>query len=149
MKKMKKILAMLLAVVMVMGMSLTVFASDVPSTPLTPPSHTPTDQDKAKAEVQNVEAGAKVTAYRIVEPAYNEKGFIGYKLATGVTLADMLAPTSDEVTGIAANKTLLDTLTQGELKAPEGATGLTTFSGPLGAGYWVVIVVKVSQFIGL
>ncbi len=140
MKKMRKILAMLLAVVMVMGMSLTVFASDVPSTPLTPPSHTPTAQDKAKAEVQNVEAGATVTAYRIVEPTYNDKGFTGYKVAEGVTLANMLEPTSDEVTGIAANKTLLATLTKETLEAPEGATGLTTFSKPLGAGYWVVIV---------
>ncbi len=81
MKKMKKFLAMLLAMVMVMGMSLMTFAAEVevPSTPLTPPSHTPTKNDVAKAEVENVEAGATVTAYRIVEPTYNDKGFTGYK----------------------------------------------------------------------
>ena len=142
MKKMKKFLAMLLTMVMVMGMSLTTFAAEVevPSTPLTPPSHTPTKNDVAKAEVTNVEAGATVTAYRIVEPTYNDKGFTGYKLAAGVTLADMLEPTSDEVTGIAANKTLLGTLTQKQLNAPTGATGLTTYTAPLEAGYWVVVV---------
>ena len=139
---MKKFLAMLLAMVMVMGMSLMTFAAEVevPSTPLTPPSHTPTKNDVAKAEVENVEAGATVTAYRIVEPTYNDKGFTGYKVAEGVTLVDMLKPTSDEVTGIAANKDLLTTLTSKELSAPEGAAGLTTYTGALEAGYWVVVV---------
>lgn len=138
MKKMKKILAMLLAVVMAMGMSLTVLATEGNGEATT--AHKPTEEDKATATVENVEAGATVTAYRIVEPTYNDKGFTGYKVAEGVTLANMLEPTSDEVTGIAANKLLLATLTKETLKAPEGATGLTTFSGPLGAGYWVVIV---------
>lgn len=140
MKKMKKMLAMLLAAVMVMGISLTALAAEVPSTPLTPPTHTPTKEDKAEAKVENVEAGATVTAYRIVEPTYNDKGFTGYKLAGGVTLQDMLAPTSDEVTGIAADKILLADLTQEVLQAPEGAKGLTTYTGALGAGYWVVVV---------
>ena len=52
----------------------------------------------------------------------------------------MLEPTSDEVTGIAADKKLLATLTKETLSAPEGATGLATYTAQLGAGYWVVIV---------
>ncbi len=133
---MKKFLAMLLAMVMVMGMSLTTFAtgSEAGAKPK------PVEADKATATVANVEAGATVTAYRIVEPTYNDKGFTGYKLAEDVTLANMLEPTSDEVTGIAADKTLLATLTKETLSAPEGATGLTTYTAQLGAGYWVVIV---------
>lgn len=136
MKKMKKILAMLLAMAMVLGMSLTTFASGNPAEP----AAKPTAGDTATATVSNVEAGATVTAYRIVEPTYNDKGFTGYKLATGVTLTDMLAPTSDEVTGIAANKTLLATLTKETLSAASDATGLTPYTAQLGAGYWVVIV---------
>ncbi len=136
MKKMKKFLAMLLAMAMVLGMSLTTFASGDPA----PTAAKPTERDTATATVSNVEAGATVTAYRIVEPTYNDKGFTGYKLATGVTLVDMLAPTSDEVTGIAANKTLLATLTKETLSAASGATGLTSYTAQLGAGYWVVIV---------
>ncbi len=136
MKKMKKLFAVILSLAMVLGMSLTAFANDpAPST-----GKKPVNTDKATATVSNVEAGATVTAYRIVEPTYNDKGFTGYKLATGVTLTDMLEPTSDEVTGIAANKTLLATLTKETLSAPEGATGLTTYTAQLGAGYWVVIV---------
>ncbi len=140
MSKIKRIAALLLALVMVFGVSITAFAGSVSSTPLGNPNHVPTSGDKAKAEVTNVEAGAVVTAYRIVEPTYNDKGFTGYKLAEGVTLANMLEPTSNEVTGIAANKELLATLTKETLSAPEGATGLTTYSTALGAGYWVVIV---------
>ena len=136
MKKMKKFLAMLLAMVMVMGMSLTTFATGSEAGP----KPKPVEADKATATVTNVEAGATVTAYRIVEPTYNDKGFTGYKLAEGVTLANMLEPTSDEVTGIAANKTLLANLTKETLSAPEGATGLATYTAQLGAGYWVVIV---------
>ena len=142
MSKIKRIAALLLALVMVFGVSITAFAGSVSSTPLGNPNHVPTSGDKAKAEVTNVEAGAVVTAYRIVEPTYNDKGFTGYKLAEGVTLANMLEPTSDEVTGIAANKALLATLTQETLTAtaPAGEDGLTTYSTALGAGYWVVIV---------
>ena len=135
MKKMKKMFAVILSLAMVLAMSLTAFATDP-----APTGTKPVESDKATATVSNVEAGATVTAYRIVEPSYNDKGFTGYKLAEGVTLANMLEPTSDEVTGIAANKTLLATLTQATLNAPEGATGLTTYTAQLGAGYWVVVV---------
>lgn len=134
MKKMKKLFAMLLTLAMVLGMSVTAFATS------TPAPTKPTEGDKATATVSNVEAGATVTAYRIVEPTYNDKGFLGYKAAEGVTLANILEPTSNEVTGIAADKTLLATLTKETLSAPEGATGLTTYTAQLGAGYWVVVV---------
>ncbi len=136
MKKFKKLFAVMLSLAMVLGMSLTAFATETSA----PTGTKPVSADKATATVENVEAGATVTAYRIVEPTYNDKGFTGYKLAEGVTLADMLAPTSDEITGIAADKTLLATLTKETLSASEGATGLTKYSAQLGAGYWVVIV---------
>ena len=132
MKRMKKLIATLLAAVMIMGMSVTALADEV---------HKPTNADKVPATVENVEPKATVTAYRIVEPTYDTaKGFTGYKAAAGVTLKDIYNPSSDEVTGIAANKELLATLTKEELKAPEGATELTTYSAQLGAGYWVVVV---------
>lgn len=171
MKKMKRLAAVFLVLAMVLGMSVTSFATVTsdpestenldttdttdtgtggPTTPITPaePSEgsykKPVKTDSAMAVVANVEAGATVTAYRIVEPTYNDKGFTGYQLAAGVTLADMLKPTSDEVTGIAADKKLLPkltkvTLTQGT-STSEDATGLTSYTAELGAGYWVVIV---------
>ncbi|EOS67486.1 hypothetical protein C817_05928, partial [Dorea sp. 5-2] len=91
MKKMKKALAVILSLAMVLGMSLTAFAGEVGDTPVI---NKPTADNTATATVQNVEAGATVTAYRIVEPSYNDKGFIGYKAIEGVTLANILEPTS-------------------------------------------------------
>ncbi len=139
MKRTKKWFAVLLALAMVLGMSMTAFATEAGTDPA-PAGNKPVAGDTAEAAVSNVEAGATVTAYRIVEPTYNDKGFTGYKLAEGVKLANMLEPTSDEITGIAANKTLLGTLQSETLSAPESAAGLTTYTADLGAGYWVVIV---------
>ena len=75
MKKMKKILAMLLAVVMVMGMSLTVFAEESGTTTGTKP----TDGDKLSASVTNIkQEGVTVKAYQVVKANYNDNGFTGY-----------------------------------------------------------------------
>ena len=52
--------------------------------------------------VANIEGAASVKAYRIVEPTFDteSKRLTGYKLATGVTLADIEAPTATEITNI-------------------------------------------------
>ena len=142
MKRIKRVFAVLLTLAMVLGMSITSFGEE------TTTGTKPTADDKATATVSNVEAGATVTAYRIVKPVYNDKGFTGYEVAEGVTLANMLEPTSDEVTGIAANKTLLAELEQEKLvvqatvNVQEDLSEQTTYTATaqLGAGYWVVIV---------
>ncbi|MCI8506241.1 MAG: isopeptide-forming domain-containing fimbrial protein [Lachnospiraceae bacterium] len=157
MKRVKKLFALLLAMAMILAMSVTAFATEagtnpadptdsVPTTPMGPaePNQStyekPDKDDVATAIVGNVEAGATVTAYRIVEPTYNDNGFTGYQAAKGVILKNILEPTSDEVTGIAADEVLLPNLEQKPLKAQDGATGLTTYTGELGAGYWIVVV---------
>lgn len=142
MKRIKRVFAVLLTLAMVLGMSITSFGEEATT------GTKPTEADKATATVSNVEAGATVTAYRIVKPVYNDKGFTGYEVAEGVTLANMLEPTSDEVTGIAANKTLLAELEQEKLvvqatvNVQEDLSEQTTYTATaqLGAGYWVVIV---------
>ena len=73
MKKMKKVFAMLLAFAMVMGMSLTTFAADVPST-----------SDKKEVKVANItETGVTVKAYTIVDDNYTANGFTHYSWASG------------------------------------------------------------------
>lgn len=145
MKKMKKVLAMMLSLAMVFAMSLTAFAAEggdpQEPAPLETTAVTPTAADKTTATVNNVEANATVTAYQIVKAKYNTNGFIGYEAVTGVTLADILVPTSDEITGIAKDTNLLDTLTSKTMTAGTANTeGLATFTAELEAGYWVVIV---------
>ena len=112
MKKMKKILAMLLAAVMVMGMSVTALATgdgdginntnpsttenvedgdeEEPQQPTTPGGTGSTgkvpEPDDAKAiTIQNVEEGATYKAYQIIDAAYGQdnKNFIGYVWAAG------------------------------------------------------------------
>lgn len=108
MKKMKKILAMLLAAVMVMGMAVTAFAAGEGtgqggSTQNTNPSYTPktdgvtgkkTDtgtitvsgfgsNNQFKAETTTTENGLRVIAYQIIKADYNNK-------ANGVSDADAL-----------------------------------------------------------
>ena len=124
MKKLKKLFAVMLSLIMVLAMGITTFAAGT----------TPSANDKATATVKNVEAGATVTAYQITKAKYNN-GFTGYEAVTGVTLANVLAPTSDEVTAIAKNATLLASLPS------QTMTGAgTEFTAELNAGYWVVIV---------
>lgn len=178
-KKMKRLFAVLLTLVMLFAISVTAFATEgdrqepdesdastsagIPATPVTPAEPNsgtykkPTNSDNAIAIVNNVEARATVTAYRIVEPVYNANGFTGYKRANGITekdLADILKPTSKEVTEIAARITAKpnanpDADPVEELKLDsvvvltaidQNAVGETAFKAELGAGYWVVIV---------
>lgn len=129
MKKLKKLFAVMLSLIMVLAMGITSFAAT-----------TPTAADTATATVQNVEKTATVTAYKITKANY-DGGFTGYSAVQGVTLADVLAPTADEVTAIAKDTALLaklekETMTVGTVDT----NGLASFTANLTAGYWVVIV---------
>lgn len=128
MSKVKRILSVIMAMVMVLAMSVPTFAGT-----------TPTESDKTTATVQNVEATATVTAYQITKAKY-DKGFTGYEAVNkDVTLANVLKPTSDEVTAIAKNARLLASLPSKTMKTT-ATEGLANFTAQLEPGYWVVIV---------
>lgn len=124
----KKISALVLAAIMVLSMCTAVFATGT----------TPTAADKKEATVNNVEATATVNAYQITKAKY-DNGFTGYEAVQGVTLANVLAPTSDEVTAIAKNAALLGTLPK-KTMTKTTTEGLASFKAELNPGYWVVIV---------
>ena len=140
MKKVKKLLAMIMAMTMVLGMAMTVSAA---------PGEMPAENDTAEATVQNVEVGATVTAYQIVVAKYagvnKDEGFTGYDRATSVTeemLADPTAPTSDEVAAMAADSALLAFLSSEPMVAETDADGdgYTSYTADLAPGYWLVLV---------
>ena len=119
----RKVLLLLTAFVMVCTLTFAAFAA----------GEKPTAADTATARVQNVEEGATVTAYRIVDAVYNENGFVRYQAVSGVTIADPTAPTSDEVAAIAQNTTGLTSVTM-----TADASG--DYTAALGAGYWMILV---------
>lgn len=123
----KKVSAILMAAIMVLSMCATVFAA------------IPSEADTADAVVHNVEAGATVNAYQITKAKYdpNGKGFLGYEAVKGVTLANVLAPTSDEVAAI-VNSNLASLPT--ETMTAAGTEGLVDYTAKLAPGYWIVIV---------
>lgn len=129
----KKISALVLAAIMVLSMCTAVFAE---GTILTKP----TPSDKASITVNNIEAGATVTAYRVVKPIYTNEGFEKYETVSEVTIKDPVKPTVVEIVNIAkgiADGTItgLDSVTL-NLDAQTGS--YTTDQA--GAGYWVVLV---------
>ena len=94
MSKVKRILSVIMAMVMVLAMSVPTFAAGT----------APSDADKATITVTGIENGATVKAYRIVEPLYNDNGLYGYKVVSPYIIADHtnFVPTFDEITTIAA-----------------------------------------------
>ena len=125
MKRLKKLTAILTAAIMMVAMSMPVLAA------------APAATDEQTATVSNVERTATVTAYQIVKADYNASGLIGYSANPGVTLADVLRPTSTEVTALAAGG--LSGLPSVVMTTTD-TTDLATFSADLNAGYWIVLV---------
>ena len=134
MSKVKRILSVIMAMVMVLAMSVPTFAAT---------ATTPTANDTAKGTVQNVEKAATVTAYQITKAQY-DGGFTGYvKTDNKLAIADVLAPTSDEVTTIAKQiASGAVTLTSKTMTGAAVADDVkyTDFTADLNAGYWLVIV---------
>lgn len=130
----KKISALVLTAIMVLTMCSSVFADEAAVT-------YPTASDKATITATNIEAGSKVTAYRVVEPVYVEGiGFEKYQTVSGVKIANPVKPTATEITKIAAmisNGTISE-LKRVDLTATEDDA--TTYTAEAGAGYWVVLV---------
>ncbi len=148
MKRFKKVFAVILSLAMVLGMSLTSFAAPVVSNG---DGKVPSDENKATATASNIEAGAVVTAYRIVKPSYTSNGITGYEATTEAVKAILVdaekkeAPTivtSAQITEI-ANLDLTQFSDVVVMKGGDPDTnGLTTYTAELPAGYWMVIVSK-------
>lgn len=126
----KKVSAILMAAIMVLGMAASVFAA------------IPSESDTAEAVVHNVEAGATVTAYQITKAQYDKSGngFIGYETVNkDVALGNVLAPTQTEVANIVKDSDLLGSLPSKTMTAA-GTKGLVNYKAQLAPGYWIVLV---------
>ena len=135
--KAKKVLAMLMASAMIMGTTVTAFAE---------PGETPSASDAEYATVSNVETGATVTAYQVVDAVYNDYGFVGYDVVRDgdgnalVTIADPKAPTSTEIAKIANDINTTDLENSLTTATMTDLDNDGTYTADLEAGYWLVLV---------
>ncbi len=163
MKTMKKFFAMFMALAMIMGMPAAAFAEEVEGAPSITVTK-PTAEDTTEAQIQNVEAGVTIEAYRIVEPVYNDSGFVKYQAVSerkidnsevtiDLGITDPLNITYKQAMAIAKSENLekleaVKTPTDSSEKNPFTFTpndsqvpnGLGTYKVRLGAGYWLVLV---------
>lgn len=109
MKKMKKVLALILAMAMVMGMGLTAMAEDTSSGD---DGKIGTEDDNGTLKVTGIvdeaDAAITVTAYQIIDADYKAQGetFSGYHNVYDLGIQDLESPTRSEL------YTLYDTITK-------------------------------------
>ena len=149
MSKVKKLLAIILSMVMILGMSVMTFAAE--GTTSTPISGTPSENDRATVTVQGVEAGATINAYQITRATYNENNVVGFSgyvpvplVTTGdspatLTVSNELQPTAEEITSIA------NAIADGSLEVTPVSNWTRddnsgNYTAQLAAGYWIIIV---------
>lgn len=140
MKKMKKFLAMLLALVMVMGMSVTVLAAP-------DGSKMPTKDDSAEIVVNGVKPGATVKAFQIAEGEWKDGfGFTKYNAieftasdGTVVKVKDLANPTAEEITAIS---NIVDRENDGTVLDKVESNGVTSYTKTLNVGIYLILVTE-------
>lgn len=135
-KYLKRIGALIMALAMVLTMSATVFAKTLTR---------PAPGDTATVTVHNVEPGATVTAYKVVEAEYDkvDKTFIGYKglveEVQPVPLAGQEGELASKVSGIA--KKITDKVYQlTSEKLNSTSENPSTYQKELAAGSYVILI---------
>lgn len=139
MKKMKKILAVILSLAMVLGMSITAFAANAGNDNIFG-----TADDTATITVNGIdnETGIQVNAYKVVEAKYEGAGatFSGYNslyptvITQDMVKADLTTLTPDQLTALA---NAVDTTKNA---IPLTNTSGTTWTADVAAGTYLVLV---------
>ena len=137
MKKMKKVLALIMAMAMVLGMGLTAMATEI------------TNSDAIR--VYGVEAGegetVTVTAYQIIR--YDQSGkYVPVKENTITETSGQLTPTANDVLDLSTNTSKLPSVTLVSTGSGSDAYYTTrTEDDPLAVGTWMIIVTGSSDYI--
>ena len=156
MKRMKRVLAMLLAMVMVLGMSVTALAAD--DTKVATKLGYPSAKDEGTVTISGIVGVEKegkmvypkVSLYKIAEADYKDQGVTGYtfKVDTKELELDPMRPSSAAITTV-AKRILLKEGTAGKINLPdivptlaEGKWSLKdgTFTATIGAGAYIAII---------
>lgn len=128
MKKVKKLLAMIMAMTMVLGMAMTVSAA----------GNTPTARDAmdVSGKIEGVEEGATITAYQIIDAVYNDNGFVKYVWVAGEKAGQDVEFTESNGTDVVVGLT-----DRYITSVAQNTTGLTQGSlNNLPVGTWLLLV---------
>ena len=143
MKKMRKIFAMLLALTMVLGMSVTAFAanSTLGSNQGTY-EEKPDAADRATVKITGITGSPTVTLYQIARVKYGpgEVEFVDYEWASGAEFVDPENPTANEINGIAQR--LTDAATPEITPISQSTTENVgdTYSKEVKAGVYIAVI---------
>lgn len=131
MSKVKRILSVIMAMVMVLAMSVPTFAG--------------TTTNNTAVKISGVEAGATVTAYHIIK--YNTKGYYEEAIAGTITKDsdNNLTPTSSDVMAIAADSAKLTQLDSYVFNNDDLVNGV--YQHTLELGTWLIVVTGSSDYI--
>ena len=132
---------MVMASAMIMGMSVTAFAA---------PGETPTENDNLDVteNISNVEAGATITAYQVIDAVYNDSGFVKYQWVAGEkggedvqfdAEGDVVGLTDTYITNLASNTAGMISTTD-LAKLPAGTWMLLVTGSDLGKVYNPMII---------
>lgn len=155
MKRMKKILAMVMSLAMIMGMQVMAFAD--PGDGSSPTSSIPASGNTAEVTIMNVEKNVTIKAYQIVEAMYNTAGFYGYKVvdkgqdggALNLNIGTDAVGVKDkasEVASLAKKATTLQQLKSVTVDTAESnftkntTDDLGSYKVSLNPGYWLVLI---------
>lgn len=138
----KKIGALLVAAVMVLSMCTAVFATE------TETGTKPSADDKRHVTIQNVEAGATVKAYKLVDAVYNDFGFTGYEWTELADMGKVAVFKADGKLNIEEAKVIeiaksIDKTTSGETLTLDKTTGES--KEELGVGSYLILVTGGSE----
>jgi len=143
--KIKKLIASAMMTAMLVG-SFTVASAEEAAVPK--------DTDTAVVTVENIEAGATVTAYKVVEAKYTEYGLTKYKLVDeigGATtdtsddkIKDFEKPTAKEITSLASD-ILAGNLEIASSNVLEATSAGTTYQKSLSAGSYIILVTDIEN----
>lgn len=139
MKRAKKLLALLVAMAMTMGMVTSAWATSTTGGNMDDGGANYTNS--ANCTVYKVEKGAEVTAYQIIDAYYNEQGFVSYNAVEGTGITDYKTLSTNDLTRIAAKiRDDNNFKTNLESKRLEATGDGTTYAANLEAGSWIVLI---------
>ena len=128
MKKVKKLLAMIMAMTMVLGMAMTVSAAGG--------KPTASDAMNVSGKIEGVEEGATITAYQIIDAVYNDNGFVKYVWVAGEKAGQDVKFTESNGTDVVVGLT-----DRYITSVAQNTTGLTQGSlSNLPVGTWLLLV---------